>query len=60
MEEHDCLETFMVDSADISDTKYVSMGHCSICMKRMLKVYRYQGTYDRENMKKLVPKKEED
>jgi len=58
MEEHDCFEHFGIDSLDTSDTKYVLFGHCRICMSRMLKVFRYQGTYERESMKRLDPKKE--
>jgi len=55
MNKHNCFECFESDSVATNDTKHIVKGHCSICMSRMIKIYRYQGTYERAGFKKLDP-----
>lgn len=59
MIKHDCLEHYIEDRFDRSDTKNVSIGHCQICQCRMLKIFRYLETYERGSLKKLDPKPQE-
>jgi len=59
MKKHNCIEQFVEFRLDKSDIKYISIGYCSVCQNRMMKIFRYQGTYQRGgSMKKLDPKKE--
>jgi len=57
IKKHNCLENFMEDSLDRSDTQVIVKGHCELCCYRMTKIYRYMGTYDRDTLKKLDQKK---
>ncbi len=58
MKKHDCIKRFIEIQLEKSDTKHVITGYCTMCQRRMLKIFRYQGTYERDTMKKLDPKKE--
>lgn len=60
MKKHNCPDHFNESGVGTSDTKIVISGHCGMCQHRMLKIYRYQGTYDKDTMKKLDPRPVED
>lgn len=56
MEDHSCVDHFFETLIDRSDTKIVVKGFCTLCLNRMMKIFRYQGTYERSDMNKLDPK----